>query len=559
VRESIVPASGDCRVHRAGVLRWRGAWSEAEADALTGCEELAGNVIHVGLAQYEIGEIRLRRGDLTAAEDAFARAYEMGRSPQPGLALLRLAQGKVDAAAALIEKALAEETVDLLRAPLLSARVEVALAADNRDAARDAARELLTIAESFGTTALHAATACAQGAIQLAEGDSRAAASLRRGAQLWQEIGVPCEAARARMHLAEAHVARGDTESSALELRAALSTFERLGAAPDSRRAAAALRTVRGAGEDGSMEETTLRTFMFTDIVGSTPLVEAIGDEAWGHVVRWHDEALRALFVKFEGEEIDHTGDGFFVAFREHEPCARMRDRDPANACRAPLEARLRAAGARRRARVGSEAQRTDLPGPRSSHRRADRRSRHRRRDPREPTIASKCGSRLRRGRHPGREAQGDLGADRACRSSLGVAVRRRPSLTTFGRGFSTHPPLPPLHVDRLRDLPQNDSDDEHRLGGDEMLVVDRRTLGVPLGQELILAGLRPQALAEAHLRRFSRSRSLSRLRTSRRVRVQLATRSDSTPAAGVWLATGVLRQHGFESRMRLSHVHAQA
>ena len=93
VRESIVPASGDCRVHRAGVLRWRGAWSEAESDALIGSEELAGNVTHVGLAQYEIGEIRLRRGDLQAAEDAFARAHEMGRPPQPGLALLRLAQG----------------------------------------------------------------------------------------------------------------------------------------------------------------------------------------------------------------------------------------------------------------------------------------------------------------------------------------------------------------------------------------------------------------------------------------------------------------------------------
>jgi tetratricopeptide (TPR) repeat protein len=204
VRESIVPASGDCRVHRAGVLRWRGAWSEAEADALIGADELAGNVIHVGLAQYELGEIRLRRGDLKAAQDAFTRAHEMGRSPQPGLALLRLAQGEDGAAAALIEKALVDETVDLLRMPLLSARVVIALAADERDAARDAARELLTIAETFGTTALHAAAACAQGAIELAEGDASAIASLGRGVQLWQEIGVPYEAAKARTLLAEA-------------------------------------------------------------------------------------------------------------------------------------------------------------------------------------------------------------------------------------------------------------------------------------------------------------------------------------------------------------------
>jgi class 3 adenylate cyclase len=315
VRESIVPASGDCRVHRAGVLRWRGAWSEAEADALIGCNELAGNAVHVGLAQYELGEIRLRKGELKAAEDAFARAHEMGRPPQPGLALLRLAQGEVGAAAALIEQALVEETVELLRAPLLSARVVIALSAAEGDAARDAARELLTIAETFGTTALHAAAACAQGAIELAGGDAAAVASLRRGVQLWQEIGVPYEAAKARTLLAEAHVTQEERESAALELQAARTTFERLGAEPDARNASATLSAIRGAGEDGPTAEVTSRAFMFTDIVGSTPLVEAIGDEAWGHVVRWHDEALRALFVKFEGEEVDHAGDGFFVAF----------------------------------------------------------------------------------------------------------------------------------------------------------------------------------------------------------------------------------------------------
>jgi class 3 adenylate cyclase len=314
VRESIVPASGDCRVHRAGVLRWRGNWSEAEADALIGSEEIGGNAVHVGLAQYEIGEIRLRRGDLEAAAQAFGRAHELGRSPQPGLALLRLAQGRMDAATALIEEALAEETVDLLRATLLSARVEIAVAAGDRDAADAAVRELSTIAERFGTTALRAATACAQGAIQMAEGDAAAAASLRRGVQLWQELGVPFEAARARMLLAQAHAARGDPESAALELRAARSAFERLGATPDAGRATDALRSL-GAGDGTPADERALRTFMFTDIAGSTPLVEALGDEAWSHVLRWHDETLRALFVKHEGEEVDHAGDGFFVAF----------------------------------------------------------------------------------------------------------------------------------------------------------------------------------------------------------------------------------------------------
>jgi class 3 adenylate cyclase len=317
VHESIVPASGDCRIHRAGVLRWRGAWNEAEADARTGSEEIGGNVVHLGLAEYEIGEIRLRRGDLQAAEQAFERAHEMGRPPFPGLALLRLAQGRVDAASRLIAEAVAAEPVDVLRATLLSARVEIALAAGDHEAARAAASELSTIAETFGTTALAAATACAEGAIEVAEAEANAVSSLRRGAQLWQEIGVPYEAARARVTLAQALLPRGEAESAVLELRAARRVFERLGAMPDARRTTELLRAIPGADDDRSTAEKTFRTFMFTDIVGSTQLVEAIGDEAWSHVVRWHDEALRALFVKHEGEEVDHAGDGFFVAFED--------------------------------------------------------------------------------------------------------------------------------------------------------------------------------------------------------------------------------------------------
>jgi class 3 adenylate cyclase len=317
VRESIVPASGECRIHRAGVLRWRGAWNEAEADARVGCAEIGGNLLHLGIAEYEMGEIRLRKGDLQAAEEAFERAHEMGRPPYPGLALVRLAQGKLEAATAMIEEALAAETVDLFRATLLPARVEIALAAGDVDATRAAAGELARIAESFGTKALAASTACVEGAIQLAERDAEAAASLRRGTQLWQEIGVPYEAARARALLAQAHLVRGDTESAALELRAARRVFERLGATPDARRATDALRAIPGAAEDRSADQRTARTFMFTDVVGSTQIVEAIGDEAWSHVARWHDEALRALFVKYDGEEVDHAGDGFFVAFED--------------------------------------------------------------------------------------------------------------------------------------------------------------------------------------------------------------------------------------------------
>jgi class 3 adenylate cyclase len=319
VRDRIVPASGDCRIHKAGILRRRGAWGEAETEAMRGCAEYSANAIHIGLAQYELGEIRLRRGDTEGAEAAFAKAHELGRVPQPGLALLRLAQGRLDAAATLIERALAEETIDLARADLLSAQVEIACVAGDGATARSAASELGKIGARFGAVAVAASVASAEGRIQFAEGEVAAAlGTLRRAQRLWQDAGVPYEAARARLVLADAQLALGDVESAALELRAAHQTFERLGAVPDDRKAVAALRSIAGAVESAASDGAeVVRTFMFTDIVDSTPLAEAIGDEAWVHLRRWHDETLRGLFARHRGEEVDHAGDGFFVSFED--------------------------------------------------------------------------------------------------------------------------------------------------------------------------------------------------------------------------------------------------
>ncbi len=316
-RDRIVPSSGDCRIHKAGILSRSGAWGEAEAEVALGSAEYRANAIHVGLGHYEVGEIRLRRGDADGAEEAFAKAHELGRVPEPGLALLRLMQGRVDAAVALIEQALADETIELARTDLLSARVEIALAAGDFGRARAAAAELGGIAASFGTAALAAAAASAEGRIELAAGDAAAAMpALRRAQRLWREAGVPYEGARVRVLVADAQLALGDEDSAALELRAAHGTFERLGAVADDRRATATLRELTGAVEMvASDAAAVVRTFMFTDIVDSTPLVEAIGDEAWVHVQRWHDGTLRALFANHQGEEVDHAGDGFFVSF----------------------------------------------------------------------------------------------------------------------------------------------------------------------------------------------------------------------------------------------------
>jgi class 3 adenylate cyclase len=122
-------------------------------------------------------------------------------------------------------------------------------------------------------------------------------------------LGVPYEAARARTSLGEAHQAIGDQETAESELEAARAMFERLGAAAAARRAADLLGRGRAEAATG--------TFLFTDICGSTSLIEAIGDGAWLGLVEWHDRILRTLFEEHGGEEIDHAGDGFFVAFPE--------------------------------------------------------------------------------------------------------------------------------------------------------------------------------------------------------------------------------------------------
>jgi len=304
-----------CRVNRAEIMNVRGSWDEAEREALAAIEELRGRDAEMlGLAFRELGEVRMKRGDLAGAEAAFHQAHEAGVQPQPGLALLRLAQGKPDAALSLIKRTLEEEPGGRPRRmrALLPALVTIALEAGDRESARSAADELVEAGEEYGTPALRAGAAGALGAVQLADGQmGEAAKSLRRALELWRDADAPYEAARTRLLLGQAYLTQGQTESAVLELDAARSAFEHLGALPDAKRAEDLLqRTVYEA-----VPARALRTFMFTDIVGSTALIEAIGDEAWEGLLRWHDESLRHCFEEHGGEELDHAGDGFFVAF----------------------------------------------------------------------------------------------------------------------------------------------------------------------------------------------------------------------------------------------------
>jgi transcriptional regulator with XRE-family HTH domain len=245
----IIPASGHCRVHEAGILRRHGEWQEAEEQARSGCDQLhLGDQHHVGLAMYEIGEIRLRKGDLAGAEAAFGRANELGRTPQPGLALLRMAQGKLDSAISSIGSALADDSWDRFgRVSLLAAQVEIALAAGHREAAHTASQAIAEIASDTGIPAMTAVRASVEGLLALAVGDAAAALSeLRRSYRLWQEIGASYEVAKARMAMAEAYAGLGDTDSAAFELSASVATFERLGAAPDIQRASELLTAIGG-------------------------------------------------------------------------------------------------------------------------------------------------------------------------------------------------------------------------------------------------------------------------------------------------------------------------
>ncbi|TME44578.1 MAG: hypothetical protein E6I60_16605, partial [Chloroflexi bacterium] len=311
-RTSISAFPGLCRVHRAEITRLRGFWQQAEVEARSAYDELRGFMVsNAAEALYVIGETRLCLGDLAEAKDAFRQAHELGREPNPGLALLRLAEGDVGAAAAAIKRGLAAQRQPLDRARLLPAQVTIALAAGDRAMAAAAAAELESTASTWPTTALKARALSARGNPEDAVRDFCAALVL------WREIEAPYEEAEARVGLASAYQAGGDPEGGVLELRAAHATFARLGAALDERHVARLLAEAGDTGAQPTAGASATRTFMFTDIVKSTDLVAAMGDEAWNEVLRWHDQALRGLFARHAGEEIGHAGDGFFVSFEQ--------------------------------------------------------------------------------------------------------------------------------------------------------------------------------------------------------------------------------------------------
>ena len=267
---------------------------------------------------YAIGEIRLRMGDLDGAEAALRSAHGLGRTPEPALALIRLARGAKREASAAIDAAVAATWDRVSLGRLLPAQVEIALANGDVGRARTAVEALMALVDDAASPAMRGVLAVTWGRVLLAEGDAAGARrELDTAIERWREVGAPYEVARARLVLADTLVALGDETSADLERQAARDEFERLGARLDL---AAAERAIAVAAARRAAPEQVRMTFMFTDIVASTQLAAALGDAAWSDLLRWHDDALRARFTEHRGTVVNTTGDGFFVAFGSAAP-----------------------------------------------------------------------------------------------------------------------------------------------------------------------------------------------------------------------------------------------
>jgi DNA-binding NarL/FixJ family response regulator len=244
----VLAFTGRCLVHRAEILQLNGDWPDALEEAQRARQRFIDtrNEGRVGLAAYREAELQRLVGKFEDAEDAYREASRYGWEPQPGLAQLRLAQGRVDVALSTIRRVLDETTEPLRRAGLLPAYVEIMLAASDVEAASRASLELEQLADRYESAMLDGMVAHARGAVLLAEGDARASlAALRRAADVWRELEAPYEVARTRELVGLVCRALGDDDTATLELDAARKAFEQLEAGPDAARVEAHMAPAR--------------------------------------------------------------------------------------------------------------------------------------------------------------------------------------------------------------------------------------------------------------------------------------------------------------------------
>lgn len=237
----VVPYRGSCSIRRAEILQLHGAWQDAFEQARQACDRFAiAPKAEAGAAYYRLAELHRLRGEFKAAENAYREAGRWQRIPQPGLAMLRFAQGQFESASRAIRRVAEEVHEPGNRARVLESCVEITLAVDDVAVARTAANELAEIAHLFDAPQLQAMFARAEGSVLLAEGDPKAAlAALRNSWTIWCELDAPYEAARTRVLMGQACGQMDDCDAAKLELELACEVFEKLGAAPDLARARA--------------------------------------------------------------------------------------------------------------------------------------------------------------------------------------------------------------------------------------------------------------------------------------------------------------------------------